>query len=153
LLFSVALAASAQQPQQVAPKLKDVVEHMKQYATSHQGLTSRTPQGVFYFKWIHNPPQGYEKAYFKLGELNKGMRFLTLNLIRKTSSGVELVILNDLDMNSSPEEAYKATGRTLGDADRAIATSSDKLKTAVTPELLTIWAAMLDEMKWELKAD
>lgn len=152
-LLAVSLAASAQVAQQVSPKLKGVVDSMKEYAASKQGLVSRTPQGTFYFKWIQNPPPGFEKAFFQLGELNKGTRFLSLKLVRRTSAGVELIVLNDTDMNSSPEEAYKATGRTLQDADRAISTSSEKLKTTLTPEMLSHWAAMLDELKWELKAN
>lgn len=152
-LLAVSLAASAQVAQEVSPKLKGVIDSMKQYAASKQGLISRTPQGTFYFKWIQNPPQGFEKAFFKLGELNKGIRFLSLNLIRRTPAGVELMILNDSDMNSNPNEAYKATGRTLSDADRAISTSAAKLKIPVTPEMLSHWAAMIDELKWELKAN
>jgi len=148
-----ALTAAAQQATQVSPKLKDAIDHMKAYAATKQGLISRTPQGTFYFKWIQSPPPDFEKAYFKLGELNVGKKFLTLNLIRKTAAGVELIILNDLDMNSNVEEAYKATGRTLADADRAISTSSEKLKVAVTPEMQSTWAAMLDELKWELKSN
>lgn len=151
-VLAVALTAAAQQTQ-ISPKLKSAIDHMKEYAASKQGLVSRTPQGTFYFKWIQSPPPDFEKAYFKLGELNVGKKFLTLNLIRKTAAGVELVILNDLDMNSNVEEAYKATGRTLADADRAISTSSEKLKVPVTPEMQATWAAMLDELKWELKAN
>jgi hypothetical protein len=150
LTFS--LLASAQQSPQTSPKLRGVVESMKAYAGSKQGLMTRTPQGTFYFKWIQSPPPEFEKAYFKLGELNKGTRFLSLNLIRKTSAGVELVVLNDVDMNANIEEAYKATGRTLQDADRAIMMSSDKLKISVTAEMINHWVAMLDELKWELKA-
>lgn len=153
LLLSLAFAASAQQPPQVSPKLKDVVEHMKTYAASRPGLVSRTAQGTSTFKWIGNPPQGYEKAFFQLIELNVGKKFLSLKLVRKTAAGVELLVLNDNDMNGSVEEAFRATGRTLQDADAAVRTSSDKLKTAVTPEMTTIWGAMLDELKWELKAD
>lgn len=152
-VLAVSLATSAQVAQEVSPKLKGVVESMKAYAASNRGLVNRTPQGTFYFKWIQNPPPGYEKAFFQLGELNKGTRFLSLKLVRKTSAGVELTVLNDLDMNSSPEDAYKATGRTLSDADRAISTSAAKLKIEVTPEMRSQWAAMLDELKWELKAN
>ncbi len=150
LITCVALAAFAQQP---APKLKDVVEHMKQFATSHGGLVSRMPQGTSYFKWIQNPPPGYEKAFFQLIELNIGKRFLSLKLVRKTPSGVELTVLSDNDLNGNIEEAYRATGRSLADADRAIQTSQDKLKTAVTPELVSKWTEGLDELKFELKAD
>ncbi len=150
-LFAVAFAATAQQPGPISPKIKDVVDQMKAYAASKPGLSSKIPQGTFYFKWIQSPPPDFEKAYFKLGELNVGKKFLTLNLIRKTSAGVELVILNDIDMNGNVEEAYKATGRSLADADRAITVSSDKLKVAVTPEMQATWNAMIDELKWELK--
>jgi hypothetical protein len=150
LAFS--LLASAQQPPQISPKLKGVVESMKAYAGSKPGLVSRIPQGTFYFKWIQSPPAEFEKAYFKLGELNKGTKFLSLNLIRRTPAGVELVVLNDIDMNSNIEEAYRATGRTLQDADRAIAMSSEKLKIPVTPAFIDYWNAMIDELKWELKA-
>lgn len=152
-VLAVALVATAQQPPQVSPKLKDVIDHMKEYAATRQGLVSKTPQGTFYFKWIQSPPPDYEKAFFKVGELNVGKKFISLNLIRKTSTGVELIILNDMDMNANVEEAYKATGRTLADADRAISTSADKLKVPVTPDMQSTWAAMLDELKWELKAN
>jgi hypothetical protein len=153
-LLALGLVMSAQQQaQQVSPKLKGIIDSMKENAATKQGLVSRTPQGTFYFKWIQNPPPGFEKAFFQLGELNKGTRFLSLKLVRRTSAGVELIVLNDTDMNSIPEDAYKATGRTLQDADRAISTSSDKLKIPVTPEMVSHWTAMLDELKWELKAN
>ncbi len=150
--LSLTFALSAQQTPQISPKLKDVVDHMKQYAASHQGLVSRTASGASYFKWIQNPPPDYEKAYFQLIELNIGKKFLSLKLVRKTSAGTELTVLNDNDMNAGVEEAYRATGRTLADADRAIQTSQDKLKTTLTPEMRSTWDAMLDELKWELKA-
>ncbi len=145
-------ALSAQQPPQISPKLKDIVDHMKQYAATHQGLTSRSPQGTSYFKWIQNPPPNYDKAYFQLIELNIGKKFLSLKLVRKTAGGTELTVLNDSDMDADVEDAYRATGRTLADADRAIQTSQDKLKTPVTPEMKSNWEAMLEEVKWELKA-
>lgn len=151
-LVAAALAATAQ-PTQVSPKLKDVIDQMKAYAATKPGLSSKIPQGSFYYKWIQNPPPEYEKAYFKFAELNKGEKFLTLSLSRRTSAGVELVMLNDKDMNGNVEEAYKATGRNLTDADRAINTSPDKLRVAVTPEMQTTWHAMLDELKWELKSN
>ncbi len=153
-LLAVALAATAQQQaSEISPKLKEVVGQMKAYAATKAGLSSRIPQGTFYYKWLQSPPPDFEKAYFKFAELNVGKRFLTLSLIRKTSAGVELIILNDNDMNGSIEEAYKTTGRTLADADRAITTSSDKLKIPVTPEMIANWNAMLDELKWELKSN
>lgn len=153
-LIAVALGAAAQQQTTpVSPKLKEVLDQMKAYAAGKPGMSSKIPQGTFYFKWLQSPPPDFEKAYFKLGELNVGKKFLTLNLIRKTSAGVELIILNDNDMNGTVEEAYKATGRTLADADRAITTSSDKLKIPVTPEMITNWTAMIDELKWELKSN
>ncbi|HUM03601.1 MAG TPA: hypothetical protein VL084_15025 [Thermoanaerobaculia bacterium] len=148
-----ALVAAAQQAPQISPKLKEVVDRMKAYATANPKFVNRTAQGAFYFKWIQSPPPEYQKAFFQLGELNVGKRFLSLKLIRQTSAGVELLVLNDSDMNGSIEEAYKATGRTLADADRAMTTSSDKLKIPVTPEMTASWSAMLDELKWELKAD
>ncbi len=150
LIASLPLATLAQQ---ASPKLKDVVEHMKQFATSHGGLVSRMPQGTSYFKWLQNPPPGYEKAFFQLIELNIGKKFLSLKLVRKTSAGVELTVLTDNDMNGNVEEAYRATGRTLADADRAIQTTQDKLKTAVSPELVSKWTEGLDELKFELKAE
>jgi hypothetical protein len=153
-LIAVALAATAQQQAtEISPKLKEVVGQMKAYAATKPGLSSKIPQGTFYFKWLQSPPPDFDKAYFKFAELNVGKKFLTLSLIRKTSAGVELIILNDIDMNGSIEEAYKATGRTLQDADRAITTSSDKLKIPVTPEMIANWNAMLDELKWELKSN
>ncbi len=152
-LVAVALGAVAQQTPQVSPKLKEVADQMKAYAAGKPGMSSRIPQGSFYFKWLQSPPPDFDKAYFKLGELNVGKKFLTLNLIRKTSAGVELMILNDNDMNGTVEEAYKATGRTLSDADRAITTSSEKLKVPVTQEMISNWNAMVDELKWELKSN
>jgi hypothetical protein len=152
-LLALLLAPTAQLAQEVSPKLKGVVDSMKRYAESHHGLVSRSSQATSYFKWIQNPPPGYEKAFFQLIELNLGKRFLSLKLILRTAGGVELTVLNDSDMSSVPNQAYRATGRSLSDADRAIQTSQDKLKTAVTPEMQKNWAAMLDELKWELKAD
>ena len=152
-LLAVAMGATAQQPTQISPKLREVIDQMKIYAAGKPGLSNRIPQGSFYYKWIQSPPPGYEKAYFKFAELNKGEKFLTLSLSRKTSAGVELVMLNDKDMNGTVEDAYKATGRTLTDADRAINASPDKLKIPVTPEMVAHWNAMLDELKWELKSN
>lgn len=153
-LLAVAPAAAAQQPgPEISPKLKEVVGQMKAYAATRPSLTSRIPQGTFYYKWLQSPPPDFEKAFFKFAELNVGKKFLTLNLIRKTPAGVELIILNDIDMNGNVEEVYKATGRTLADADRAITTSSDKLKIPLTQEMIANWNAMLDELKWELKSN
>jgi len=153
-LIAVAMGATAQQqPTQVSPKLREVVDQMKAYAAAKPSMISKIPQGTFYFKWLQSPPPDFDKAYFKFAELNVGKKFLTLSLIRKTSAGVELIILNDNDMNGSIEEAYKATGRTLADADRAITTSSDKLKIPVTPEMIANWTAMLEQLKWELKSN
>ncbi|MFI5181090.1 MAG: hypothetical protein ACHQPI_06850 [Thermoanaerobaculia bacterium] len=152
-LVVVAIGATAQQPTQISPKLREVIDQMKVYAAGKPGLSNRIPQGSFYYKWIQNPPPGYEKAYFKFAELTKGEKFLTLSLSRRTPAGVELVMLNDKDMNGAVEDAYKATGRTLTDADRAINTSPDKLKIPVTPEMQSTWNAMLDELKWELHSN
>jgi len=152
-ILAAALVATAQQAPQVSPKLKEVVERMKAYASANPKFVNRTPQGAFYFKWIQTPPPEYQKAFFQLGELNVGKKFLSLKLVRQTSAGVELLVLNDNDMNGNIREAYRATGRTLSDADRAITTSSDKLKVPVTPEMMANWSAMLDELKWELKAN
>lgn len=153
-LIAVAMGATAQQqPTQVSPKLREVVDQMKAYAAAKPSMISKIPQGTFYFKWLQSPPPDFDKAFFKLAELNVGKKFLTLSLIRKTSAGVELLILSDNDMNGSVEDAYKATGRTLADADRAITTSSDKLKIQLTPEMIANWNAMLDELKWELKSN
>jgi hypothetical protein len=152
VLSSVTTAGFAR-AQEISPKLKGVVDSMKRYAESHHGLMSRSSQGTSYFKWIQNPPQGYEKAFFQLTELNLGKKFLSLKLVRKTAGGVELTVLTDNDANGDLQEAFKATGRSLADADRTFTSSQNKLKTAVTPEMHKNWAAMLDELKWELKAD
>jgi len=146
-------SAGAQQPTQVSPKLKDTLDHMKEYAATKQGLISRTPQGTVYYKWIQSPPPGFEKAYFQLIELNVGKKFLCLKLLRKTPGGDEVTVLNDNNMSSTVEEAYRATGRTYADADRAIQISQDKLKIAITPEMNATWAAMLEELKWELRSN
>jgi hypothetical protein len=147
--LSVGLVASAQQ--QVSPKLRGVVDSMKAYAETRNNV-NRTPQGNFYFKWLMSPPPGFEKAYFKLGELNKGTKFLSLALLKRTAGGVELIVLNDVDMNSGVEEAFKSGGKDLQEADRAIAMAPDKSKVAVTPEMAHYWTAMIDELRWELKA-
>jgi hypothetical protein len=149
--LAVGLIASAQQPQTVSPKLRGVLDSMKAYAESKHNV-NRTPQGTFYFKWLMSPPPEFEKAYFKLGELNKGTKFLSLQLIRKTPAGVELIVLNDVDMNNAVEDAYKATGKTYQEADRNIGVAPDKMKVAVTPEMAQHWAAMIEELRWELRA-
>ena len=144
------LLASAQQPQTVSPKLRGIVDSMKAYAEGKHNV-NRTPQGNFYFKWLMSPPQEFEKAYFKLGELNKGTKFLSLQLIRKTPAGAELIVLNDVDMNNAVEDAYKATGKTYQEADRVIGSAPDKSKVPVTPEMAQHWAAMIEELRWELR--
>ena len=149
-ILAVPLTAAAQQ---ASPKLTDTIEHMKSYAATKQGLVSRTAQGTTYYKWIQSPPPGVEKAFFQLIEMNTGRRFLCLKLLRKTAAGSEVTVLNDNNLSSTVEEAFRATGRTYADADRAIQTSQDKVKVSVTPEMHATWAAMLDELKWELKAD
>jgi len=149
-ILAVPLTAAAQQ---ASPKLADTIEHMKAYAATRQGLVSRTPQGTTYYKWIQSPPPGVEKAFFQLIEMNTGRKFLCLKLLRKTAAGSEVTVLNDNNLSSTVEEAFRATGRTYGDADKAIQTSQDKVKVPVTPEMHATWAAMLDELKWELKAE
>ena len=150
IALAVGLFASAQQPQTVSPKLRGVLDSMKAYAETKNNV-NRTPQGNFYFKWLMSPPPEFEKAYFKLGELNKGTKFLSLALLKKTPGGVELIILNDVDMNNAVEEAYKATGKNLQEADKAIGIAPDKTKVTVTPEMAHYWTAMIDELRWELK--
>ena len=149
-ILAVPLTAAAQQ---ASPKLTDTIEHMKAYAATKQGLVSRTPQGTTYYKWIQSPPPGVEKAFFQLIEMNTGRKFLCLKLLRKTAAGSEVTVLNDNNLSSTVEEAFRATGRTYADADKAIQTSQDKVKVPVTPEMHATWAAMLDELKWELKAE
>ena len=149
-ILAVPLTAAAQQ---ASPKLTDTIEHMKSYAATKQGLVSRTAQGTTYYKWIQSPPPGVEKAFFQLIEMNTGRKFLCLKLLRKTAAGSEVTVLNDNNLSSTVEEAFRATGRTYADADRAIQTSQDKVRVPVTPEMHATWAAMLDELKWELKAD
>ncbi len=150
IALAVGLIAPAQQPQTVSPKLRGVLDSMKAYAETKNNV-NRTPQGNFYFKWLMSPPPEFEKAYFKLGELNKGTKFLSLALLKKTPGGVELIVLNDVDMNNAVEEAYKATGKNLQEADKAIGVAPDKTKVTVTPEMAHYWTAMIDELKWELK--
>ena len=150
IALAVGLIAPAQQPQTVSPKLRGVLDSMKAYAETKNNV-NRTPQGNFYFKWLMSPPPEFEKAYFKLGELNKGTKFLSLALLKKTPGGVELIVLNDVDMNNAVEEAYKATGKNLQEADKAIGVAPDKTKVTVTAEMAHYWTAMIDELKWELK--
>ena len=152
-VLAVTLTAAAQQATQISPKLKDTIDHMKAYAATKQGLVSRTAQGTTYYKWIQSPPAGVEKAFFQLIEMNTGRKFLCLKLLRKTAEGSEVMVLNDNNMSSTVEEAFRATGRTYADADRAIQTSQDKVKVPVTPEMNATWVAMLDELKWELRAE
>jgi len=150
ITLAVGLIAPAQQPQTVSPKLRGVLDSMKAYAETKNNV-NRTPQGNFYFKWLMSPPPEFEKAYFKLGELNKGTKFLSLALLKKTPGGVELIVLNDIDMNNGVEEAYKATGKNLQEADKAIGVAPDKTKVTVTPEMAHYWTAMIEELRWELK--
>ncbi len=152
-LVALALGATAQQPTQVSPKLREVLDQMKAYASSKPGLVNKIPQGTFYFKWLQSPPPGYEKAFFQYTDLNVGKKFLYLKLGRKTPAGLELLVLTDIDLYGIVGEAYKATGRTLADADRAINASPQKLKIPVTPEMQATWNAMIDELKWELKSN
>lgn len=151
-IVATATGAAAQQQTQV-PSVKKVAEQMKAYAAANPRFLSKTSSGSAYFKWIQNPPPEYQKAYFQLTEMNTGKRFLSLKLFRQGSGGGELLVLTDSEMNGTVKEAYKATGRTLADADRAMTTSSDKLKIAVTPEMQTTFNAMLEEISWQLKGN
>jgi hypothetical protein len=133
------------------PKQRSLVQSLKSYAESKPGMVNRIQQGSFYFKWLQSPPQGWDKAYFKLGETDKGSRFLSLQLIRKAAGGsIELVIVNDRDLNFLPEEAFRGSGRTLSDADRAIAGGLEKSKIPLTAELTNDFAVALDQLRWEL---
>ncbi|SRR5258706_6334092 len=130
-------------------KQKAMLQAMKSNAESKQGMVNKIPQGTFYFKWLQAAPPSWERAYFKLGELDKG-KFLSLQLIRKTPAGTELLIITDKDLGLSPVEAYRGFGKTMAEADKAISGSMEKSKIPITPELTNDYAMMLEELRVEL---
>lgn len=121
-------------------------------AAEAKNNVNRVPQGAFYFKWLTSAPPEWDKAYFKLGELAKGGRTLSLQLIRKTKDGsTELMILHDADFKLTVEDGYRVTARTLADADRAIAVTPDKYKFAVTGKEIDWFRSMIDQLKYDLE--
>ena len=136
--------------QELNPKQRALVQSLKSYAESKPGMVNRIPQGSFYFKWLQTPPEGWDKACFKLGEMAGGQKFLSLQLIKKTPTGVELVTVNDLELNFVPEEAYKGSGKTVAEADKSIVSSPQKAKIPLTPALTNDFAVSLDQLRWEL---
>lgn len=157
LVFSFGLAALlalgavlfAAEPQTLSPRMKLTVAALKS-AAEEKGSVTRIPQGAFYFKWLSSPPPEWDKAYFKLGELSKGTRFLSLQLVKKGSGGLELLVLNDVEVNGAPEEAYRSTGKNLPDADKNLNANFERSKTPVTAEMIHLYKAMLDQLNWEL---
>jgi hypothetical protein len=147
LAFGLSLPAPAEE---LSPKTRNLVASFKS-AAEGKNQVNRTQQGSFYFKWLQSPPAEWDKAYFKLGELVKGARFLSLQLIRNTPQGVEMLVLNDAQLDLAVEEAFRGTGKTLADADKNIAYNTEKAKVPVTPEMANWFAAMLDELRWDLK--
>jgi hypothetical protein len=156
-LFSLALSALALTfgarygaAQEMTPKQRTIVQSLKSYAESKPGMVNRIQQGSFYFKWLQTPPEGWDKACFKLGEMAGGGRFLSLQLVKKTSTGVELVTVNDVELNFLPEEAYRGFGKTIAEADKAIVSGMQKAKIPLTPELTSDFVLALDQLRWEL---
>lgn len=135
---------------ELTPKQRAIVQSLKSYAESKPGMVNRLQQGTFYFKWLQTPPEGWDKACFKLGEMSGGQRFLSLQLVKKTSTGVELVTVNDLELNFLPEEAYRGVGKTIAEADKAIVSNTQKAKIPLSPELTNDFAQALDQLRWEL---
>lgn len=149
-VLTLTLASPTGAAQELNSKQRAIVQSLKSYAESKPGMVNRIQQGSFYFKWLQAAPPGWDKAYFKLGETDKG-KFLSLQLIKKVPQGVELVVLNDRDLNFAPEEAFRGAGRTLSDADKAIAAAGlEKSKVALSPELTTDFASALEQLRWEL---
>ncbi len=135
---------------EVPAKYRGIVAAIKANAASTPGLITHIPQGTIYFKWLQSPPGQYEKAYFKLGEIDKGS-FLSLQLIKHGGAGVELLELIDEEpMNGVVEAAYRGSGRTLPDADRVINANLKAAKVTVTPEMQTNFREGLDELRFEL---
>jgi hypothetical protein len=147
IAFGLSLPAQAEE---LSPKARSLVASFKS-AAEGKNQVNRTQQGSFYFKWLQGPPVGWDKSYFKLGELVKGTHFLSLQLIRNTPQGVEMLVLNDAQLDLAVEEAFRGTGKTLADADKNIAYNTDKAKVPVTPEMASWFASMLDQLRWELK--
>jgi hypothetical protein len=128
---------------------KAMIQNMKSYAESKPGMVNRIQQGSFYFKWLQAAPPNWERAYFKLGELDKG-KFLSLQLTRKTPAGVELMIITDKDLSFVPVDAYRGFGKTMAEADKNISGSMEKSKIPITPELTNDYTMMIEELRVEL---
>jgi len=145
-----AVASAGASGPEIPAKYRATVAAMKAHAQATPGLVTRIPQGLIYFKWLQFVPPEYEKAYFKLGEIDKGC-FLALQLVRRGGAGVELLILCDqAPMNGIVEEAFRGSGRTLQEADRAINSNLTAAKVAVTPAMQQTFTTMLDELRFEL---
>lgn len=149
LLFGLLGAATAR-AQELSSQQKALLDAMKASAQSKSNV-QKTAQGTFYFKWLSSPPPDYEKAYFKLAELPNGSKMLLLSLLKKTASGYELTTLVDKDANWTVDDAYKASGRSLADADKNISAAPDKTKTTVTADLHALYRAMLEQLKYDVK--
>ena len=147
LVLGLAAPSAAQE---LPPKLRTLVQELKGDAES-KNQVNRTQQGNFYFKWLQQAPEKWDKAYFKMGELSKGVRFLSLQLIRKTQQGVEMLVLNDQQFDLLVEEAYKGAGKSISDADKNIQYNTAKAKVPLTPEMSAWFSEMVEELKWELR--
>lgn len=145
--FSIPAAVAGELP----PRQRQLIQAMKQVAETRPGMINRTPQGAFYFKWLSAAPPGYDKAYFKLGELAKGDRFLSLQLIANKPGSVELTVLLDQEGNGSIDEVYQSAARSLAEADRVISTAPEKCKAALSAERSSTYRIMLDQLKWDLE--
>ncbi len=149
LLFGL-IGAAAGQGQELNSQQKALLDSMKAFAQSKNNV-QKTAQGTFYFKWLSSLPPDYEKAYFKLAELPNGSKMLFLSLLKKTGSGYELTTLVDKDANWTVDDAYKATGKTLAEADNNISKAPDKTKISITPEMHATYKAMLEQLKYDVR--
>lgn len=145
------VGAATSQAQELNSQQKALLENLKAVAQSKNNV-QKTPQGTFSFKWLTaTPGPEYEKAYFKLAELPNGSKMLFLSMLKKTAGGFELTTLVDKDANWTVDDAYRATGKTLADADKNISAAPDKTKISITPELHAAYKAMLEQLKYDLK--
>lgn len=152
LLLMTALVLSPLSAQDLTPAQRAWVGPLKSAAEKNRNV-NKTDQGTFYFKWLGTPPPDYDKGYFKLAELNRGGRSLSLAVFRKNAAGsTELTIIIDSHLNGTADDAYRGVGKTLQDADRAIAAGGEKTKIAMTGELKALFTSMWDQLKWELGA-
>jgi len=149
VILSLLLGAGLLFPAAARAQDPDVIPGLKKAAEA-KGNVSRSAEGTFYFKWLPQPVRSFEKAYFRLSELPKGKHYLTLGLMKKTPGGVVLTIMTDPHLDGTPDEAYVGAGKTLAEADRAIAARPEMSKGAITPELRQCFKEAMEDLRWEL---